>query len=123
MSILSMKDDKIRSMAALLRSGAALTSMICPACSSPLFRLRDGEIWCGQCEKKVVIVSDGKRTEETTVSTKLDEVQQSVLAKIFLISKKMESETNIEDIGKLSSILSVLLDNLEKIRKADGSAT
>ena len=119
---MSGKDDKIRSMAALLRSGGTLTSMICPACSSPLFRLA-GDIWCVQCEKKVVIVPDGERIEETTVFAKLSKVEHSILAKIFQISEKMESETSTEEIGKLSSILSVLLDDLEKIRKAYGIAT
>ncbi len=70
-----MSDDrtKLRSMADLLRSGATLTSLACPVCSSPLFRLKNGELWCAQCEKKVVVVATRvlqlRRNRQTSFST------------------------------------------------------
>ncbi len=47
-------------MADLLRQGATLTDLSCPACASPLFRLKDGSLWCANDEKKVVIVKEGE---------------------------------------------------------------
>ena len=44
----------------LLLQGAALTDLSCPNCSSPLFRLKDGILWCAKDEKKVVVVKEGE---------------------------------------------------------------
>ncbi|MCK4434921.1 hypothetical protein KAU92_05470, partial [Candidatus Bathyarchaeota archaeon] len=46
-------------MANLLREGATLTKLACPSCASPLFKLRNGDVWCARCEKKVIILKEG----------------------------------------------------------------
>ena len=50
----------IKRMADLLIQGATLTDLSCPVCASPLFRLKDGTLWCAKDEKKVVIVKEGE---------------------------------------------------------------
>jgi len=61
-------------MADLLRQGATLTELSCPACSSPLFKVKSGDL-------------------------------------------RIKEETNVEQLNKLGTILSTLLENLEKVRK------
>jgi len=61
------KSDKIRLMAELLRSGATLTDLSCPVCASPLFRLKSGELWCAQCQKKVIVVKEEEEAREVEV--------------------------------------------------------
>ncbi|MCW8801964.1 MAG: hypothetical protein OQK81_01255, partial [Candidatus Bathyarchaeota archaeon] len=51
--------ESIKVMADLLRQGATLTQFSCPACSSPLFKLKNKDIWCVKCQKKVIIVKEG----------------------------------------------------------------
>ena len=53
-------DDSMKQMAELLRSGAKMLSQSCPECGSPLFQLKSGEIWCANCQRRVVIVSEGE---------------------------------------------------------------
>ena len=56
---MAKNSKNIKIMADLLRQGAALTEHACPACSSPLFRLRSKDLWCASCQKRVVIVREG----------------------------------------------------------------
>ena len=53
-------------MADLLRQGATLTDLSCPVCASPLFRLKDGTLWCAKCEKKVIVVKEGEEPEKAS---------------------------------------------------------
>ena len=53
----------------LLLQGATLTDLACPVCSSPLFRLKDGTLWCAKDEKKVIVVKEGARTTQTNHGT------------------------------------------------------
>ena len=55
------EDTPIKRMADLLRQGATLTDLSCPVCASPLFRLKDGTLWCEQDQKKVIIVKEGEQ--------------------------------------------------------------
>jgi UPF0148 protein len=105
-------------MADLLRQGATLTELACPACASPLFRLRNGELWCAKCEKKVIIVKEGEETTKATGNTVLDTVEATLLAKVQEIQQKMQNEQNAEELQKLGKTLSDLLENIEKTRKA-----
>jgi len=88
------KDEKyIKRMADMLRQGSALTDLSCPVCASPLLRLKDGTLWCAKDEKKVIVVKEGEEQAKVTSAMAMEELQ------------------------KLSTALSDLLDNLEKIKK------
>jgi len=104
-------------MADLLRQGSTLTDLACPACASPLFRLKDGTLWCAKCEKKVMIVKEGEEPTKITSALALDTLEATLLTKVQEIQNKMQHTENIEELQKLSTALSELLENLEKIRK------
>lgn len=114
-----VSDDKIRSMADLLRSGATLTNLSCPACSSPLFRLRGGDLWCAQCQKKVIVVREGEESREIEFLSTLSRTESTLLMKIWEINERLRVEDNPDEVHKLSALMSNLLDNLEKIRKIE----
>jgi UPF0148 protein len=114
---LSQEEKHIKRMADLLRQGATLTELACPACASPLFRLRSGDLWCAKCEKKVIIVKEGEDPSKITGSIVLEKLEATLLTKVQEIQNKMEHEQNMEELQKLGTVLSGLLENLEKIRK------
>ena len=110
-------DTHIKRMADLLRQGATLTDLSCPACGSPLFRLKDGSLWCGKDEKKVIIVKEGEEPPKTTSNKAMTTLEATLLAKVQDIQSKIECTENVDEIGKLSTALSELLDSLEKVRR------
>jgi UPF0148 protein len=111
------KDDTpIKRMADLLRQGATLTDLSCPVCASPLFRLKDGTLWCAQDEKKVIIVKESQEPASTPATTAYDKLETTLIAKLQSIEDKIEKTDNAEELQKLSSALSELLSSLEKIR-------
>jgi UPF0148 protein len=105
-------------MADLLRQGSTLTDLACPACSSPLFRLKNGDLWCGKCEKKVMVLKQGEEASQVTNSMVLENLEATLLARVQEIQKKMQNTKDMEELQKQGAALSTLLDNIEKIRKA-----
>ena len=119
-----MQQDKesIKRMAELLRQGATLTDLSCPNCSSPLFRLKDGMLWCAKDEKKVVIVKEGEQQPPSLQApikenTLYDKIEATLMAKIENIQSKIEKTEDIDDLQKLTQALSELLTSVEKIKK------
>jgi UPF0148 protein len=110
------EDKPIKRMADLLRQGATLTDLSCPVCASPLFRLKDGTLWCAKCEKKVIVVKEGEEPEKTS-GMAYDKLEATLLAKVQEIQNKIQQTENVEELQKLSTALSELLSNLEKIKK------
>ena len=112
------KESKdIKTMADTLRRGASLTEHSCPACSSPLFKLKSGDLWCVQCQKRVIIVKEGETPTEATSSVLLTSLELTILAKIQEIEKEIREEKDAEKLQRLGSILSTLLEDLERTRK------
>jgi uncharacterized Zn finger protein (UPF0148 family) len=111
------EDTPIKRMADLLRQGSTLTDLSCPACASPLFRLRDGSLWCEQDQKKVIIVKEGEEPPKPSTNTTYDKLEATLLAKVQYIQDKIEKTENIEEIEKLTAALSELLSSLEKIKQ------
>lgn len=115
-------------MADLLRQGATLTDLSCPACSAPLFRFKDSTLWCEQDQKKVVIVKEDQQTPTTVAqtvpqtNTAYDKLESTILAKIQTLEDKIEKTEDIEELQKLSTALSELLSSLEKVRKINTNA-
>jgi UPF0148 protein len=114
---LSQKEKSIKSMVSLLRQGATLTELSCPACATPLFKLKSGQLWCAQCQKRVIKVSEGETVAEATSSTVLTTLESTILTKIQEIDTKMKEEKDPEKLQKLGTTLTMLLENLEKVRK------
>jgi UPF0148 protein len=110
------EDKPIKRMADLLRQGATLTDLTCPACASPLFRLKDGTLWCANDEKKVIVVKEGEEPEKAS-NTAYDRLEVTLLAKVQDIQNKIQQTENMDELQKLSAALSELLNNLEKIQK------
>ena len=102
-------------MAEMLKQGATLIETPCPACSSPLFKLKQGDLWCAKCQKRVVIVKEGEAPREITRSMFLATLESTILTKLQEIEKKIRIEKDNEELSKLVSILSTLIQSLEKI--------
>jgi len=110
-------DENVKRMADLLRQGATLTELACPACSSPLFRLKDGTLWCAIDEKKVLIVREGADEARLSSSITLDRTEAMLMEKVQEIQEKMQKTSDATELQKLGTALSGLLDNIERIRK------
>jgi UPF0148 protein len=111
------EEKHIKKMADLLRQGSTLTDLACPACASPLFKLKNGELWCAKCEKKVIVVKEGEEPSKITSPIVLNTLEATLLEKIQEIQNKMQHTESVEELQKLGSTLSELLESLEKIRK------
>ena len=110
-------DASIKRMADLLRQGATLTDLACPNCFSPLFRLQDGSLWCGKDEKKVVIVKEGEEAPKASTNSAMEKLESTLMAKVQDLQKKIELNDNVEELGKLTTTLSELLNSLEKLKR------
>lgn len=111
------EEQYVKRMADLLRQGSTLTDLACPVCVSPLFRLKEGALWCAKCEKKVVVVKEGEEPARTTGSMALDSLEATLLTKIQEVQSKLQNEANADEMQKLGAVLSGLLENLEKTRR------
>jgi UPF0148 protein len=110
-------DTHIKRMADLLRQGATLTDLACPNCSSPLFRLKDGSLWCGVDEKKVVIVKEGDESPSRNANPAMDKLEATLMTKVQDLQDKIERTDDAEELGKLTTALSEILNSLEKIKR------
>lgn len=115
---MAKNDEKsIKRMAELLRQGETLTDLSCPACGSPLFRLKDGTIWCAKDEKKVVILKEGEEPPKTVGNKGLETLETTLMAKVEELQNKIQRTDNVDELQKLTSALSELLDSLEKVKR------
>ena len=114
---MSTSQKDLQNMADLLKQGATLTELSCPACASPIFKLRSGELWCVKCQKRVITIKEGETSEETDKSIMLSGLESTVLSKIREVQAKINEEKDTAQLEKLSATLASLLDNLEKIKK------
>lgn len=110
--------EGLRLMADMLRSGATLTKYQCPACSSPLFRLKNGQLWCAKCQKPVVLVREGEEVTRAIGRYLLSSLEDTLLLKIEQLNELLRVEAEPQEIGRLSIIISRLLDALERVRRA-----
>ena len=114
---MSGKLKDIQSMADMLKQGATLTELSCPVCSSPLFGLKNKQLWCVKCKKRVVVMKAGGRPIDNPDSMPLTNLESTLLKKIEEINAKIGEEREPEQLQKLGVTLSTLLENLEKARK------
>lgn len=81
-----------------------------------MLRLKNGDLWCGKCEKKVIVVREGEESK-VTGSFEMQKLEDVLLAKVETVRMKIQKEENAAELEKLNTVLSGLLDNLDRIRK------
>ncbi len=115
-----MKDkrDEIQRMTNLLMQGATLTELSCPACSSPLFKLKNGDLWCAKCNKKVIVVKEGAKETDITAISLLEEVEATLLTKLREVTSMIREEDDLEKLESLQGLLNGLLEGLERVRRS-----
>ena len=106
----------------LLLKGATLTDLSCPKCGSPLFRLKDGTLWCEKDEKKVVVVKQDQEPSVQAPSSNgaYTKLEATLMTKIQEIEGKIEKTQDVDELQKLALAMSELLNNVEKIKKIKG---
>ena len=114
---MSKRPKDIGSMVEMLKQGATLTELACPACASPLFRMKDGELWCAACEKQVIVLKEGESPEKVTRQTRLATLEDTVLAKIRAVEMRIRDEEEVDELKKLNAVLNSLLENLERLKR------
>jgi UPF0148 protein len=110
-------DTHIKRMAELLRQGATLTDLSCPVCASPLFRFKDGTLWCGKDEKKVILVKEGEELPQVASNGAMEMLEATLLAKVQDLQGKIQRTENVTELHKFTTALSEMLDSLEKIKR------
>jgi uncharacterized Zn finger protein (UPF0148 family) len=114
---MSKDSESIKIMADLLRQGSTLTGLSCPACFSPLFKIKGRGLWCVSCQKPVKIAKEEEIEIQNRKIPVFSTLEETVLGKILDIEKQLLEETHPEKLNTLGSTLSILLENLEKIKK------
>ena len=114
---MSKDSDNIKVMADLLRQGSTLTGHSCPVCFSPLLRIQGKGLWCVSCQKQVKIVKEGEHENQNYQTTSFSSLESTIISKIENIEKQLAEENDSEKLKTLGTTLSVLLENLERIKK------
>jgi len=117
-----MKEDA-KKMAQLLRSGNTMLNKACPVCSNPIFRNKNGKVFCPICNREVMFVdndAENTLTDKERNDIKIQEdlrnpLKQVLLEKIDIITQKLKSETQIDVIDKYVMLLTRCFELLKAI--------
>ncbi|UCD46153.1 MAG: hypothetical protein JSV27_04995 [Candidatus Bathyarchaeota archaeon] len=106
----------MKEMAELLRSGARMLDKSCPECNSPLFQLKSGEIWCANCQRRVVIVQEGEESA-AEAGMELESLERALVNKIASMRTLIANENEPAKLKEATEVLDSLLSSLEKARR------
>ncbi len=112
-----MSDENIKRMADLLRSGATMLEEACPQCGSPLFKLTSGEVYCANCNRRVVIVKSEEEIPSATTPLSLSVLEETLVLNLQRLNGLARSETNPEELEKVLRLINSHLEALERIRR------
>jgi UPF0148 protein len=104
-------------MVDMLKQGATLSQLACPACASPLFRVQSGDLWCAKCNKQVIVVKEGETPSMGDDQIHITRLEQTMITKIQAIEKQINDVDDIEELQKLNMVLASLLENLQRLKK------
>ena len=120
-------------MANLLRAGYTMLNISCPECNNPIFRNKEGALFCPTCKRKVIIKNNNfsqnnekikkmkyedKKVEinkENQTNFDLNLLKEVIIEKINWVAHKLKSETQIDLIERYMKLLLNFLDLLIKI--------
>jgi uncharacterized Zn finger protein (UPF0148 family) len=115
-------------MADLLIQGGQMTDLTCPECETILFRLKNKDLFCLSCNKKVVVVKNDasvpeekepiKKTSSITESDEaLSKLRNTILFKIQNFTQKLETLNDPEEITALLKVINKLLGTMDVIKQ------
>jgi UPF0148 protein len=111
---MSNDDKQIKRMADLLKSGATMLFEHCPECNTPLFKIKN-EVWCSNCNKRVIIVGEGEETKVTNMLL-LEDIEKTIIIKLQEISHGIRNEMNPAKLLEMGELLLKWFEILEKVR-------
>jgi UPF0148 protein len=113
------RDDtaKMKRMVDLLRSGATMLADICPICSSPLFKLKSGDVYCPGCEKRVVFVKEGEDVAKATQIQVISELTSTASQKLMELTNMARYESDVDRLYELGRCMLTWLEIFERARK------
>ena len=112
--MLVSEDEGLKRMTRLLLQGATLLDIPCPACSSPLFKLKSGELYCSNCQKRVVRAEEAPKVSQNAV---IDSLNQTICRKLMELNELITKEEDQERLGVYLKNLVSWLEALEKARR------
>jgi UPF0148 protein len=126
---MKIKED-IKKMANLLRSGHTMLNISCPDCNNPLFKDKDGNMFCPICNKIALFeepfksdtllkkqpVQEDLNNNDDPEILKMNRIIQE---KINYIFQKLKEEDQIDTIQKYVSLLDSLLRLLCNLKNKD----
>ena len=113
--LMSRSREGMKEMAELLRSGAKMLSYSCPECGSPLFQLKSGDIWCANCQKRVVIVPEDEDESAATKEMLWNSLEQTLIDKLSSLNSSLSTETEPKRVGELVEVISMILNSLDRL--------
>lgn len=105
-------NKNVKKMAELLRSGNTMLNRSCPVCNTPIFRNKEGELFCPSCNRKVMIVDDDSKTKEMS-STKGEVSESAKESKDKKELKKGKGEIMDKTINTIEKKILGLLSEVE----------
>ncbi|MEM0374878.1 MAG: Sjogren's syndrome/scleroderma autoantigen 1 family protein [Nitrososphaerota archaeon] len=120
------ENERVRRIAAAIKSGAKLRTEVCPVCGSPLVEMR-GEVRCVVCDRPVVIVRDEAEAGRAMYPYVLSALEEVVVAKLEELTRVLAGAAEPEEVGRVSDAIDRLLAVLRKgieleelVRKREG---
>lgn len=74
-------------------------------------------MWCAQCQKRVIVVEEGTQLIEATSPVLLGALESTLLIKIQEMEQKIKAEADPERLQRLNTVLSAMLENLQRVRR------
>jgi len=112
--MLVSEDEGLKRMTRLLLQGATLLDVPCPACDSPLFKLKSGELYCPNCQKRVVRAEEAPKVSQNAV---IDSLNQIICRKLMELNELITKEEDQERLGVYLKNLVSWLEALEKTKR------
>lgn len=110
-------EENIKKMARVLRKGYTMVSEICPACQSPLFLDASKQLYCANCEKKVIKTHGNEEVTALMQESVLFELKKILNQKIEHVGVLINKEKDLEEINSLLRVLMGLLECVERIKR------
>jgi len=109
------KDEGLKRMTHLLLQGATLLNIPCPACDSPLFKLKSGELYCPNCQKHVVKAEE--EALKVSQNAVINSLNQTICRKLAELNELITKEENQERLSVYLKNLVSWLEALEKTKR------